>query len=147
MWAYLCAKYLSQILPYTAIIALRILVPVNAIDTAPCNHNIRLFAKLAGSIFLSAHAAADIPDLLGFDFAAVFVEGASALGDFAHLDFEMGDYAVVVLAKTLAFDVAHFGHHGFCLADLGALCRALFEGWLIGVAHRYIGAFEANRWC
>jgi hypothetical protein len=142
---YLCAKSLAHVLTNAAIVAHRIRTPIDAVDAAPRNNNGRLFAKFARLVFLVAHATTDIPDLLRFDLAALIIQSAPASGVFAHLHFEVRDYTVIVLAQSLALDVSHLRHHGLSRGELGTLGWALFEGWRIGVAHRYIGALESDR--
>ena len=142
---YLGTKNLAHILANTSIIPLSILMPVNAVNASPSNNNTRLLAKFARPIFLIAKASANVPDLLGLDFATVVVKGTRFLWRFAHLDFEVSDYTVIVLAKTLTLDVTHLGHHRFCFAQyLGSLCGTFFVGRLIDVAHRYVRMLEAD---
>jgi hypothetical protein len=143
---HLATKDLAHVLPNTAIVALRILVPIDTVDAPPSNNNTRLLTKLARSFFLGSHASTYIPDLRRLDFGAIVVQSTRSLRYLAHLDFEMGDDTVVVLAETLTLDIAHFRHHSFCFANLRSLCRAFLKGWFVGIAHGYVRALEADGW-
>ena len=139
---YLVAENIAHVLPNAAIVPLRVLAPVDAVHTAPGHDDGALLSELAGLVLL-ALSAAHVPDLRALDFFALAVvedTGLPARRGFADLDFQMRRHAVVVLAQTLTLDVAHLGHHGFCLADLGPFGRAIVVrrrgGWLL-VAYRW----------